>query len=366
MTPDTLNSTVAALLAPGKGILAADESLPTIGRRFAALDIPSSEENRRDYRELLFTTPGINEYISGVILFDETIRQKIGSQSIAETLAQLAIVPGIKVDKGTIALVNFPGEKITQGLDGLRERLAEYYKLGARFTKWRAVLAMGKSIPTHTCIEENADTLALFAAMSQEAGLVPIVEPEILMDGNHDLAQCEEVAGKTLECVFGSLFEHQVALEHVLLKTGMILSGSECPVQASVAAIADATIRCFRHAVPATVPGIVFLSGGQSDVLATERLNAICAEEDLPWTLSFSFGRALQDTALKTWKGSPANVTAAQAALQNRARCNSLALQGKYSSASESEPAVNAQREAPLVSQKAKPAKQRKKDALCL
>jgi len=336
MESSTLRSTVAALLAPGKGILAADESLPTIGKRFAALSIPSTEENRRAYRELLFTTPKLNEHISGVILFDETIHQKVGDRPIAEILMQEGIVPGIKVDKGTIALVNFPGEKITEGLDGLGERLAEYYKLGARFTKWRAVIAIGKFIPTHTCIEENADTLARFAALSQEAGLVPIVEPEILMEGKHSLSQCEEVTGKTLECVFGSLFEHQVALEHVLLKTGMILPGSECTEPADAAAVADATRRCLRRTVPAAVPGIVFLSGGQSDVLATERLNAICAVKDLPWTLSFSFGRALQDAALKTWNGSPDSATAAQAALYARSRCNSLALLGKYSAAAES------------------------------
>jgi fructose-bisphosphate aldolase class I len=329
MANSTLESTVAALLTAGKGILAADESFPTIGKRFAALDIPSTEENRKAYRELLFTTPGLNKYISGVILFDETIRQKTGAVSFAEALAQQAIVPGIKVDKGTIALANFAGEKITEGLDGLRERLDEYRKLGARFTKWRAVIAIGKSIPTRQCIEENADTLARFAALSQEAGLVPIVEPEVLMDGKHTLARCEEVTGTTLECVFGALFEHQVALEHMLLKTGMVVSGAKCLDQAGVSAVAEATIRCLRRAVPAAVPGIVFLSGGQSDVAATERLNAICATGGVPWTLSFSFGRALQDAALKTWKGAPANLAAAQAALLHRAEYDSLALQGK-------------------------------------
>jgi fructose-bisphosphate aldolase class I len=329
MDNSTLESTVTALLAAGKGILAADESFPTIGKRFAALDIPSTEENRRTYRELLFTTADLNKFISGVILFDETIRQKTGGVSMAEALAQRSIVPGIKVDKGTIALANFSGEKITEGLDGLRERLDEYRKLGARFTKWRAVIAIGKSIPTHQCIEENADTLARFAALSQEAGLVPIVEPEVLMDGRHTLAHCEEVTSTTLECVFGALFEHQVALEHMLLKTGMVVSGSKCADQADVALVAEATIRCLRRAVPAAVPGIVFLSGGQSDVAATERLDALCATGGVPWTLSFSFGRALQDAALKTWKGSPANGAAAQAALLHHAECNSLALHGK-------------------------------------
>jgi len=325
-----MEATLAALLAPGKGILAADESLPTIGKRFAALKIPSTEENRRAYRELLVTTLGLNQFISGVILFDETLHQKIGGIPIAEALGQQPIVPGIKVDKGTIALANFTGEKITEGLDGLRERLDEYRKLGARFTKWRSVIAIGKSIPSHRCIEENADTLARFAALSQEAGLVPIVEPEVLMDGSHTLGRCEEVTCTTLECVFGALFEHQVALEHLLLKTGMVLSGSKCPEQASLTAVAEATLRCLRRAVPAAVPGIVFLSGGQSDVVATERLNAICAAGAVPWGLSFSFGRALQDSALKTWKGSPASTAAAQAALLHRAECNSLALHGKY------------------------------------
>ena len=362
MDTHSLQSTIVALLTSGKGILAADESFPTIKKRFAAFDLPSTEENRRAYRELLFTTPGLNKFISGVILFDETIRQKIGNTLIAEALAQQAIVPGIKVDKGTVALVNFAREKITEGLDGLRERLDEYRKLGARFTKWRAVIAIGKSIPTHRCIEENADTLARFAAMSQDAGLVPIVEPEVLMEGNHSLARCEEATCTTLECVFGALFEHQVALEHVLLKTGMVLSGSECPEQAGVAAVAEATIRCLRRAVPVAVPGIVFLSGGQSDLSATERLNAICAMGDVPWTLSFSFGRALQDNALKTWHGSPAGVAAAQAALHHRAKSNSLALQGRYAADPESAPSLKS----PSAPRKAKPGKQHQPDALCL
>jgi len=362
MDTKTLKSTVAALLAPGKGILAADESFPTIGKRFAALGIPSTEENRLAYRELLFATPQLNESISGVILFDETIRQKIGGGSVPEMLAQHAIVPGIKVDQGTIALVNFPHEKITQGLDGLRERLVGYRKLGARFTKWRAVIAIGKSIPTNTCIEENADTLALFAALSQEAGLVPIVEPEVLMEGHHTLAHCEEVTSTTLTCVFGALYEHQVAIEHILLKTGMILPGLKCPDQADHTAIANATIRCLRRAVPAAVPGIVFLSGGQNERLATERLNAICATGDVPWTLSFSFGRALQDTALKTWAGAATNVTTAQAALDHRARCNCLALQGRYSAASESTPGLKPPLETP---RKIKPGKQHQTAALC-
>jgi fructose-bisphosphate aldolase class I len=332
-----LGATVAALLVPGKGILAADESFPTIEKRFNEYDIPSSPENRRAYRELLFTTPGLRECISGVILFDETIRQKMGGVPTPEALGRLGIIAGIKVDQGTLALPGFAGEKITQGLDGLRERLLVYRKLGARFTKWRAVIAIGKSIPSRNCIEENADALALFAALSQDAGLVPIVEPEVFMEGDHTLAHCEEITSATLECVFGALYEHQVALEHMLLKTGMVLPGSACAEQADTATVAEATLRCLRRAVPTSVPGIVFLSGGQRDVEATERLNALCAEDDLPWTLSFSFGRALQDSALKTWSGLPENVETAQAALYHRATCNGLAVEGYYSLEAERE-----------------------------
>jgi len=332
MTARAMESTVAELVAPGQGILAADESLPTIGKRFKALDIPSTEENRRAYRELLFTTPGLGEFISGVILFDETIRQKTsGGVPMADLLAAQRIIPGIKVDKGTMALPGFGGEKITQGLDGLRERLAEYRELGARFTKWRAVIAIGEHLPTRTCVEANARALALFAALSQEAGLVPIVEPEVLMDGDHTLARCEEVTIVTLQAVFAALCEHRVVLEEMLLKTGMVLSGKDCPEQADLAKVAEATIRCLRRTVPAAVPGIVFLSGGQTDVAATERLNAICRAGGVPWKLSFSFGRALQDAAMKTWQGSSANGVAAQAALRHRARCNGLAVQGRYS-----------------------------------
>ena len=327
-----LESTARMLLAAGKGVLAADESFPTIGKRFKALDIPTTEESRRSYREMLFTTRGLSDFISGVILFDETIRQR-GKDGVpfAEFLASEGILPGIKVDKGTIAFPNFPGEKFTQGIDGLRERLSEYRELGARFTKWRAVIAIDQGLPTPACIEANAHALALFAALSQEAGLVPIVEPEVLMDGNHPIARCEEVTRATIEGLFGALFDQRVALEGLLLKTGMVLSGKDCPQQAGLEEVAEATIRCLRRGVPAAVPGIVFLSGGQSDVAATERLNAICAVGNLPWTLTFSFGRALQDAALKTWRGSTANTADAQTALHHRAKCNGLAVQGKYS-----------------------------------
>lgn len=335
---DTLESTAQKLLAEGKGLLAADESFPTIGKRFKALDIRSTEENREAYREMLFRTPGLGDFISGVILFDETLRQRTkDSVPLPELLADQGIFSGIKVDKGAIALPNFDGEKFTQGLDGLRERLAEYHQLGARFTKWRAVIAIGDGLPTAACIEANAHSLALFAALSQEAGLVPIVEPEVLMDGKHTIARCEEVTSRTLECVFYELFDHRVSLEGMLLKTGMVLSGKDAAQQAGVEEVAEATVRCLRRAVPATVPGIVFLSGGQSEIAATERLNAICRVPGLPWALSFSFGRALQDAAMKTWHGSAANAVAAQAALHHRAKCNSLAVQGKYSEQAESE-----------------------------
>jgi fructose-bisphosphate aldolase class I len=340
MTTSDLDSTISALLAPGRGILAADESFPTIEKRFKALGISSTEENRRVYREMLFTTSGLGEFISGAILFDETLRQKSAAGvPFVEALAKQGIVPGIKVDKGTTALANFAGEKITQGLDGLRERLVEYRKLGARFTKWRAVIAIGAGIPSRTCIGTNAQTLARFAALSQEAGLVPIVEPEILMDGDHSLARCEEVSGAALKSVFDALVDQRVALEHILLKTSMVLSGEKCPQQAGVAEVTEATLRCFRRFVPAAVPGIVFLSGGQSDTAATLRLNAICraAGDRAPWTLSFSFGRALQAPALETWKGISGNLAAAQTALHHRARCNGFAVQGKYSEAMEND-----------------------------
>jgi fructose-bisphosphate aldolase, class I len=333
-----LESTARALVAPGKGLLAADESFPTIGKRFNALDIASTEESREAYREMLFRTPGLSDFISGVILFDETIRQRAKDDiPLRELLAKQDIVSGIKVDTGTIPLPYFPGEKFTQGLDGLRERLSEYHELGARFTKWRAVIAIGEGLPTPTCVETNAHSLALFAALSQEAGLVPIVEPEVLIDGSHTLARCEEVTLATLQCVFDELRAHRVVLEAMLLKTGMVLSGKDCPEQAEVEKVAEATIRCLRRAVPAEVPGIVFLSGGQSDIAATERLNAICRAPGLPSGLSFSFGRALQDAALKTWRGSADNAARAQAALHHRAKCNSLAVQGKYSAGAEQE-----------------------------
>jgi len=335
--PDTLESTASELLAPGKGLLAADESLPTIGKRFKELGIASTEENRRDYRELLFTTPGLGESISGAILFDETIRQKAsGGTPLVTLLEAQGIIPGIKVDGGAVPLPAFDGEKMTTGLDGLRERLADYRQLGARFTKWRAVIDIGKGIPTETCVETNATLLALFAALSQEAGLVPIVEPEVLMDGDHGIERCEEVISLTLKTVFKALGRHRVSLKGMLLKSGMVLAGKDCPNQADDAHVALATVRTFRQSVPVGVPGIVFLSGGQGDVEATRRLNAICLSKGLPWKLTFSYGRALQDAAMRTWDGKPGNSAAAQAALKHRGVCNGLAVRGSYSLAAES------------------------------
>ena len=345
MTAPTMDSTIGAMLAVGKGILAADESSPTIKKRFADINVPSTEESRRDYREMLFTTPGLNEAISGVILFDETLRQRTKDGTLMpEVLAKQGIIAGIKVDKGAVALAKFAGEKVTQGLDSLRERLKEYRELGARFTKWRAVITIGEHIPTRTCIEANAEALAMFAALSQEAGLVPMVEPEVLMDGNHSIDRCQEVTTVTLNSVFAALFEHRVVLEQMLLKTGMVLSGKDCAQQADVPEVAEATIRCLLRSVPAAVPGIVFLSGGQSDEAATQRLNGICSVSDVPWKLSFSFGRALQAPALKIWKGSADNVAAAQAALHHRAQCNGLAVEGKYSEQMESTQTWNVRR----------------------
>jgi fructose-bisphosphate aldolase class I len=331
MKTENLESVARKLVAPGKGILAADESSPTIEKRFKSIGVASTEENRRAYREVLFTTDGIGEFISGVILFDETIRQKTrDGRTVVEALEQQGIIPGIKVDKGAKPMANFPGEKITEGLDGLRERLAEYRQLGARFTKWRAVIGIGEKIPTRRCIETNTELLARYAALSQEADLVPIVEPEVLMDGAHTIERHFEVTHQTVESVFHFLYEHRVVLEGMLLKPNMVLSGKDCPQQASVEEAAEATVRCMKRVVPAAVPGLVFLSGGQTDSQATEHLNAMNRLSDLPWQLSFSFGRALQAPVLKAWKGDPANVAKAQQAFHHRASCNSKARFGKY------------------------------------
>jgi fructose-bisphosphate aldolase class I len=319
-----------SLVAPGKGILAADESTPTITKRFKTIGVESTEENRRAYRDALFSTPGLGQFISGVILFDETLRQKDSHGTpFPELLQRQGIIPGIKVDKGAKALANFPGEKITEGLDGLRDRLVEYRNLGAKFTKWRAVISIGEHLPTRGCVQANAQALARFAALSQEAGLVPIVEPEVLMDGAHSIERCETVTELTMKIVFEQLFQHRVVLEKMLLKPNMVLSGKEAPVQATIQEVAERTLCCLRRMVPAAVPGIVFLSGGQSDVAATQHLNAINKMGKDPWQLSFSFGRALQSPALQVWKGSPENVAAAQNALLQRAQYNCVARCGR-------------------------------------
>ena len=320
-----------ALVAPGRGILAADESSGTIEKRFKSIDVESTEENRRAYREMLFTTPGMGEFVSGVILYDETIRQSASDGTpFTEVLRRQGAIPGIKVDKGAKALAGAPGEQVTEGLDGLRERCAEYRELGARFAKWRAVIAIDDGIPSDYCIRANAHALARYAAQSQEQDLVPIVEPEVLMDGDHTIERCYEATVRTLHAVYHELHLQQVALEGTLLKPNMVLSGKDCAVQASVEEVAEATVKALSETVPAAVPGIVFLSGGQSDEAATAHLNAMNALGAHPWELSFSYGRALQAPALKAWRGDAANVGAGQAAFYHRAKLNSLARSGSY------------------------------------
>lgn len=340
MNRDRLVDIARGMVTPGRGILAADESFPTIKKRFDQIQVDSTEENRRAYRGLLFTTEGADEYISGVIMFDETLRQSTPKDGIPfpEYLTRKGIIPGIKVDKGAKPLAGFDGEKVTEGLDGLRDRLIEYGELGAKFAKWRAVITIGEEIPTEGCIEANAHALARYAGLCQEAGLVPIVEPEVLMNGDHTLERSFEVTEMTLTTVFQALRENRVFLEGMILKPNMVLSGYACPHQASVAEVAKATLACFLRCVPAAVPGICFLSGGQSDILATQHLNAMNSLEEFPkpWRLSFSYGRALQQPALKAWKGDPANVRDAQNALYHRARCNGAATLGQYSDEMES------------------------------
>ena len=327
-----LARTAREIVADDRGILAADESSGTIKKRFDSIGVESTEESRRAYRELLFTTPGLGEWVSGVILYDETIRQSTrDGVPFPMALTAAGMIPGIKVDKGAHALAGSPEEKVTEGLDGLRDRLAEYAGLGARFTKWRAVITIGAGIPTDYCIRTNAHALARYAALSQEAGLVPIVEPEVLMDADNTIEVCYGVTLRTLQHVFRELEEQRVSLEGMLLKPNMVISGKQCPVQAGAQQVAELTLKCFREAIPAAVPGIVFLSGGQSDEQATENLNAINSLGAQPWVLSFSYGRALQAPALKAWGGKEENVEAAQAALAHRARCNSAAVAGRYS-----------------------------------
>src|ERR687896_57430 len=332
MAAPELESTARALVAEGKGILAADESDGTIKKRFDSIGVESTEENRRFYRDLLFTTAGAEEFISGVIFYDETIRQSSADGTpFPRLLEERGIIPGIKVDKGAKPLAHAEGETITEGLDGLRGRLEEYRGLGARFTKWRAVISIGKGIPSEYCIWTNAHALARYAALSQEAGLVPIVEPEGLMDGDHDIERSYSVSSRTLQAVFTELYDQRVAREGMLLKPNMVLSGYECPEQADTRTVAEMTIKCLRNTVPAAVPGIVFLSGGQSDEAATAHLNAMNALGPHPWELSFSYGRALQAPALKAWGGDTANAEQAQRAFHFRARLNSAARFGSYS-----------------------------------
>ena len=336
MDKQRLAEIAQAIVQPGKGILAADESGGTIKKRFDTIGVTSTEESRRAYRDLLFSTEGVEAYISGVILFDETIRQSSHQDTpFSRLLADKGILPGIKVDKGAKPLAGFAGEKITEGLDGLRERMAEYRELGAKFAKWRAVITIGDGIPTRFCLEANAHALARYAALCQEAGIVPIVEPEVLMDGRHNIAHCRAVTAETLRRVYDALFGHCVYLEGILLKPNMVISGQDCPQQASAEQVAEATVSCFRQVVPAAVPGIVFLSGGQSSEQATENLNAMNAMGKHPWELSFSYGRALQAHALQAWQGKSDNIAAAQRAFYHRAKCNGAARAGTYSRAME-------------------------------
>jgi fructose-bisphosphate aldolase class I len=332
MSSAALADTAKALVADGKGILAADESSPTIKKRFDSIKIASTEENRRDYRDMLFSTPEAGQYISGVILYDETLRQKAADGTpLVKKLVKAGMIPGIKVDMGAKPLAGHSGETVTEGLDGLRARLEEYADLGARFTKWRGVYRIGDAMPSPGCVTANAHALARYAALAQEAGLVPIVEPEVLMDGDHDIDVCEEVTEEVLRSLFNELVLQNVWLEGTLLKPNMVISGQDCPDQAGVQEVAERTLRCLKRAVPAAVPGIVFLSGGQSDQLATEHLNAMNKQPGtLPWKLSFSYGRALQAAPLKAWAGKPANLDKGQAAFLKRARDNGAATTGSY------------------------------------
>jgi fructose-bisphosphate aldolase class I len=326
-----LAETAQALVAEGKGILAADESSGTIKKRFDSIGLESTEDNRRDYRTTLFTTPGAAQYISGVILFDETLRQLAPDGSrLVDILTQQGIIPGIKVDVGAKPLAGHPDETVTEGLDGLRDRAAEFAGLGARFTKWRAVYRIGEVIPSAACITANAHALARYAALAQEAGLVPIVEPEVLMDGPHDIETCEAVTEEVLRTVYNELSLQDVELEGTLLKPNMVLSGTECDEQADVEEVAEATVRVLKRTVPAAVPGIVFLSGGQASEVATLHLNAMNKIGGLPWKLSFSYGRALQAAPLKAWGGKAENVPAAQSAFLERAKANGEASLGAY------------------------------------
>jgi len=338
MSAQELIATAKAMVAEGKGLLAMDESTPTCSKRFEKVGIPQTEEARRSYREMILTTPGLGEFISGVILYDETIRQsrKDGTPFV-KVITDAGIIPGIKVDTGAKDMAGHPREKITEGLDGLRDRLAEYSQMGARFAKWRAVITIADGIPSRGCIEANAHALARYAALCQEAGLVPVVEPEVLMDGGHTLERCCEVTEEVLRTVFSQLYTQRVTLEGMILKPNMVLPGKDCPKQDSVEEVADATVTCLLRAVPAAVLGIAFLSGGQSGELASARLNAMNVrfKSRLPWALAFSFARAIQQPALEIWQGEEAHLLAAQQALYHRARCNRAARRGEYNTAME-------------------------------
>ena len=338
MNSHLLIETANLLFADDKGLLAMDESNGTCNKRFEKLGIPQTVEARRAYRDLIVTTSGLGESIGGAILCDETIRQqKSDGTPFVKVLIEAGITPGIKVDTGAKALAGHPGEKVTEGLDGLRDRLQEYFQMGARFAKWRAVIAIGKGLPSWGCIEANAHALARYAALCQEAGLVPVVEPEVIMDGEHTLEQCCEVTGEVLRVVFRELFAQRVILEGMVLKPNMMLPGMTCTVQATVGEVADATVNCFLRSVPAAVPAIAFLSGGQPAAMASARLNAMNVrfKSRLPWALAFSFARAIQQPALEIWKGKETNVLAAQQALYHRARCNQAARRGDYSAVME-------------------------------
>ncbi|MGH2719426.1 MAG: class I fructose-bisphosphate aldolase [Actinomycetota bacterium] len=327
-----LAAVAQAMVAPGKGVLAADESVATCTKRFTTLGIESTEETRRQYRELLLTAPGIEEYVSGVILFDETLRQGLTDGTpFAQVLDKSGIFPGIKVDTGAKPLAGHPGETVTEGLDGLRERIEEYVALGAKFAKWRAVITIGDGLPSAACLHTNAHALARYAALCQEGGLVPIVEPEVLMDGDNSIETCDEVTTRTLFAVFDELVAQDVKLEEMILKPSMVIAGKKAPRQAGIQEVAEATVRCLKRTVPAAVPGVAFLSGGQSAHVATEHLNAMAKLGPLPWGLSFSYGRALQDPALNAWLGDPARVPEAQAKLLHRVKVNGVARSGGYS-----------------------------------
>ncbi len=332
MHQHTVISTAQALVAPGKGLLAADESLGTIGKRFQALGIESTPDSRRDYREMLFTTPGAADVLSGIILFDETIRATDSSGTpFPKLLESKGIIPGIKVDSGAHEMALFPGEKVTDGLDGLRERLIEYRELGARFAKWRAVITIGDGIPTHACIAANAEALARYAALCQEQDIVPIIEPEVIMDGDHSIERCQEITERTLRMTFSQLEMQRVLLEGILLKPNMVLPSLNSDEKPGAEEVATRTLQTLRRCVPAAVPGIVFLSGGQSSQDATARLNAMnSTDECLPWQVSFSFARALQNDAMEIWSGKPENVEAAQAAFAKRLKLNNAARKGEY------------------------------------